>query len=83
MPKTKPQPGSVLPNSANDVSVRFFISDPASGSVPMVETSFPAQGAIFTHKLSEYTTLTPAQKSNLQTLVVALRDETFTLEGYS
>ena len=82
MPKSKANAPTVLPDDANALSVQFYISDAASGNVPRVSFTYP-QGAHFDHAISEYTTVTPAQKTALRAILLALRDETFTLEGYT
>lgn len=79
MAKTRAQPPITLPDDANTLSVRFYLSD--VGNAPRVEFSFP-NGSRFDHALSEYNTVTGAQKTTLRTILIALRDETFTLEGF-
>lgn len=79
---TKTQPALVARNGASDLSIRFYISDPASGSAPRVEVSLLGAGISVDHAVSEYSTLTPANKTSLRTLLTAIRDETFTLEGF-
>jgi hypothetical protein len=88
LPRSKAQPPEQIPDGANDLACLFYISDPASGSVPRVQFTFkpnsgPLPVVIFDHALSDYTTITPAQKVTLRNLLAALRDETFTLEGYT
>lgn len=78
--KTRPQPPQVLPDDANTLSVHFYLSD--VGALPRVAFTFPG-GAHFDHALSEYSTLSGAQKTTLRNLLLALRDETFVLEGFT
>ena len=85
--KTKARSPEQLPDASDDLRVIFYISDPASGSVPRVQFQFTAanpagESVFFDHALSEYSTLTPAQKANLRAALLALRDETYTLEGF-
>jgi len=77
--KTRAQPPVTLPDDANTLSVRFYLSD--VGNVPRVIFSFPG-GQSFDHALSEYSTVTGAQKTALRATLLALRDETFALEGF-
>ncbi len=79
MSKSKAQAPAVLPDDADSISVRFYISDGA----PRVTFEYPSQNKRFDHAISEYNSLTAGQKTTLRTLLLALRDETFTLEGYT
>lgn len=83
MAKTKPTPPSTLPDDANSLAILFYLASPDATppNHPRVSVQFP--GASFDHAVSEYTTLTNGQKNTLRSLLLALRDETFTLEGYS
>ncbi len=58
--------------------VLFYLAD----GDPRVTFFFPGEGKFFDHAISEYSSLSGAQKNNLRTMLQALRDETFTLEGY-
>lgn len=78
MSKTKANPPTVLPDDTDSISVHFYISDGA----PRVVFDFPGQGKRFDHAISEYSALTGTQKNNLRAMLQALRDETYTLEGY-
>lgn len=78
MSKSKNNPPTILPDDADSISVHFFISD----GTPMVTFEFPVQSKRFIHALSEYNSLTGPQKISLRSMLTALRDETFTLEGY-
>ena len=78
MPKSRINPPTVLPDDPDSLSVHFFISD----GTPMVTFEFSSQKLRFIHALGEYNSLSPAQKNNLRNMLQALRDETFTLEGY-
>jgi hypothetical protein len=78
MSKTKANPPTVLPDDADSLLVHFYISE----GIPRVTFEFPSQGRRFDHAISEYNTLSGAQKTALRALLTALRDETFTLEGY-
>lgn len=79
MAKTKNQPPLSLPDDADSISVHFYISD----GVPRVVFDFPTAKQRFDHAISEYSSLSGAQKTTLRSLLTALRDETFTLEGYT
>lgn len=79
--RTKPQPPANLPDDDNTLSVRFYLSD-TPPNPPRVEVTFP-NGATFDHALAEYSTVTPAQKTALRGVLLALRNETFTLEGFT
>jgi hypothetical protein len=79
MPKSRNNPPTVLPDDADSLVVSFYISDGA----PRVTFRFPEQNKSFDHAVSEYSSLTNTQKNNLRTMLLALRDETFTLEGYT
>ena len=79
--KTKSQPPINLPDDDNSLWVRFYLSD-TPPNPPRVEFTFP-NGMTFDHALSEYSTITGAQKTNLRAILLALRNETFTLEGFT
>lgn len=85
MSKSKNSPPVVLPDDADSISVRFYISasEPPGSGVPRVTFEFPGQNKRFDHAISEYSSLTGAQKNNLRSMLVALRDETYTLEGFA
>lgn len=84
MAKTKPLPPLSLPDDANSLSITFYVADAAAvpPNHPRIIVHFP-NGPNFDRPVSDYTSLTPAQKTNLRTMLLALRDETFTLEGYT
>lgn len=79
MSKTRANPPTVLPDDADSVRVQFYLSE----GLARVRFEFPAQQRTFDHALSEYSSLSGAQKTTLRTLLTALRDETYTLEGYT
>lgn len=84
MAKSFTQPPIVVDNGANDLSVTFYVSDAASGNTPRVAVQYMHNGQIVRvsdHAVSEYSTLTPTQKTNLRSMHLAIRDETFTLDG--
>lgn len=78
--KTKPQPPLTLPDDANALDVRFYLSD--VDATPRCTFTF-ANGTVFDHALSEYSTVSGAQKLTLRNILQALRDESYTLEGFS
>ncbi len=78
MPKSRNRSPIVLPDDTDSLVIHFFISDGA----PRVIVEFPQQGISFNHPISDYGSLTANQKNNLRAMLQALRDETFTLEGY-
>jgi hypothetical protein len=78
--RTKPQAPLSLPDDANTLSVHFYLSD--IGNAPRVAFTFP-NGQTFDHALSEYSTVSGPQKLALRSTLLALRDETFTLEGFT
>ena len=78
MSKSRNSPPVVLPDDADSLAVTFYVSD----GLPRVTFQFPAQSKRFDHALSEYNSLSGAQKTTLRTLLTTLRDETFSLEGY-
>jgi hypothetical protein len=78
MSKTRANPSTVLPDDSESLRVQFYLSEGA----PRVRFEFPGQQKTFDHAISEYSSLTGAQKTNLRAMLLALRDETFTLEGY-
>lgn len=77
--KSHANPPTVLPDDADSIVAQFYVD---SGT-PRVQFNFPGSTKSFNHALSEYNTLTAGQKTTLRTLLTALRDETFTLEGYT
>lgn len=79
MSKSKARTPIVLPDDADSISVHFYIAD----GTPRVTFEFAGQSQRFDHAISEYSTLSGAQKTTLRTLLLALRDETYTLEGYT
>ena len=79
MPRSRNNPPTVLPDDANSIRSTFYLSDVDNS--PRVAFTFP-NGAHFDHALSEYSTVTPAQKTALRNTLIALRNETFTLEGF-
>lgn len=79
MSKSKARTPIVLPDDVDSISCHFYISD----GDPRVTFEFSGQSVKFDHAISEYTTLTGAQKTTLRTLILALRDETYTLESYT
>lgn len=79
MAKTRNNPPTVLPDDADSLRVQFYLSE----GVPRVRFEFPSQQKTFDHAINEYSSLTGAQKTNLRAMLLALRDETFTLEGYT
>lgn len=86
MAKTKQQPPIVVDNGTNDMSITFYVSDEASGHVPRLIVTMLRNGVpviSYDHAVSEYSSLTSNQKQNLRTMLTALRDETFTLEGFT
>lgn len=84
MAKTLAQPPLTLDNGPNDLGMYFYISDAGSGNVPRVTVTYFRSGTAVRqsdHAISEYTTLTPAQKTSFRSMALAIRDETFTLDG--
>jgi hypothetical protein len=79
MAKSKANPPTVLPDDADSIVCSFYIADGAA----RVSFRYPQQNKTFDHALSEYNSLSGAQKTTLRNLLTALRDETFTLEGYT
>ena len=82
--KTFPQPAINVDNGADDIRMTFYVSDASSGKVPRVILHYLSNGQQVResdHALSEYTTLTPVQKTNFRAMVLTIRDETFTLDG--
>lgn len=74
-----------VPNGTNDLSVTFYISDPASGSVPRVTFQWKSdqgQPVSVDRPLSDFSSLNGAAKLQLRNSLVSLRDECFTLEGF-
>lgn len=73
-------------SSANGLNILFYISDVSSGHVPHVIVNIlDVNGNTIYSKdrpLSDYQTLSGAQKINLGSLLTSLRDEFFTLEGF-
>ena len=65
----------------------FYLSDDASGNVPRVTVNQmdSAGNVVWTsdHAISEYSTLTPAQKTSFRSMAIAIRDETRTLDGFT
>lgn len=70
-------------DGANDVAIRFYVT--AAGA-PRVEVQFPTNvGAPVTadRPISDFATLTGAQKTTLRALLTAIRDEALALEGFA
>lgn len=79
--RTRQPPPVVVDDSASKLEIRFYISDDASGNVPRLQLIL-SNGLTYDHPMSDYSSLTNTQKNNLRAMLVALRDETLTLEGY-
>jgi hypothetical protein len=78
MARTRANPPTTLPDDA--LAVRALIY-PADGDW-RIRFEFPAQQKCFDRSFSECSSLTGAQKTNLRSMLIALRDEILTLEGY-
>jgi len=78
MARTKAQPPISVDDGPNDLSIRFYIAD----GVPRIIVVLP-NGTHLDHAISEYSSLNGTQKNNLKSMLIALRDETFSLEGFS
>lgn len=89
MPKARTVPIVQTVNDAPDaLSIRFYISDASANppNVPWVQITLPAVSGDPVHvdrPLSDFTSLTPAQKANLRTLLTAVRDQALALEGFA
>lgn len=71
------------PDTADDVTVGFYVADAASPGgrhLRVVVNLGPVQTD---RPLSDYTNLTPANKTALRNLLTALRDQSFSLEGFA
>ena len=89
MPKTRniQAPQTVL-DGANDLSIRFYVADAAS-SPPnhprvAVELHTEAGSRINVDRpVSDFTSLSGAQKAALRAALLSIRDEVLTLEGFA
>lgn len=75
-----------VPDGADDISIRFYVAISANGSkVPSVHLHQETAGApvVIDRPLSDITSLTTNQKNNLRTMLTAIRDELYTLEGFT
>ena len=88
MAKTKTPPSIVVKDGLNDVKMLFYVSDTASGNVPMVKVElFPNDGSPIPvlsadYPVSAFNTLTAQEKTGIRTVATKIRDEIFTKEGY-
>jgi hypothetical protein len=76
--RTKANPPTQLPDDADSVSEHFYVSD----GVLRVTVNFPAQNKHFDRAINE-TSLTAGQKTTLRALLLAVRDDVLSLEGYT
>ena len=85
--KTFPQPPApppvVVDDSTNALQITFFVDQVNGPSVLVhfVDTNGQQQYAA-SYPLSSYSTVTGAQKTALRSVLQAIRDETFTKEGF-
>lgn len=64
-------------DGADDLEIEFSVPN----GVPTVVVRL--NGVHSRRPLSEYTTVSAAQKTTLRTILTAIRDETFTKEGFA
>jgi hypothetical protein len=86
MSKSLAQQALILDNGPNDLRIEFYISDAAATppNDPRVIIKYLRSGQVVTssdHPVSAYSTITNAQKLALRNTLLAIRDETFTLDG--
>ena len=79
MSKTRQSPPVVVDDGPNALSITFYV---AGDGTPRVTLNLPNYPGTLDHAMSEYSSLTGTQKNNLKTMLIALRDETLTLEGF-
>jgi len=84
--KTKPT-GEIISvdAGANDLRVTFYISDSASGNIPRVVGHLQRNEQVVINvdrPLTDFTDLTNPQKVILRSLLLAIRDQLLTLEGF-
>lgn len=80
MAKIRAQPPISIDDGPNNLSITFYI---APDGTPRVTVTFPNYGGTLDHAMSEYSSLTNTQKNNLKNMLLAIRDETLTLEGFT
>jgi len=85
MAKSKAQPPIVCDDGANDVSMRFYVSDAASGNAPRVEVLFLRNGQEVDRldaPASEFVTVTNQEKLDFRATAIKFRNEAYTKRGY-
>lgn len=80
MARTRPQPPLSIDDGPNNLSITFYVT---SDGTPRVTVTFPGYAGTLDHAVSEYSSLTNSQKNNLRAMLIAIRDETLTLEGFT